>query len=274
MAIFRFFERAALKDPVLVLCLDGWVNAGSAASLVASTLGGSLVAAGDPDLLFDYRVSRPILDFEEGAMTRLAWPELGIRHLSAGGTDLLVVSGTEPNWNWQRLGRELAAVAIEWGVRQHVSVGGIPWATPHTRPVQIMTTSSDRAHIPPSADLPIGLLRVPAAAVSALEYQVGSAGIPTVGFWARVPQYVGVEYPAAALALIERASSHLGVDLPTGYLAEAANEQRDQLDAVMVTRPEVRTMVEQLEGAVDAARSVSGEELAAEIERFLRQQGD
>lgn len=272
MAIFRFYERAALKDPILVLCLDGWVNAGSAASLVASTLGGKLVAAGDPDLLFDYRVSRPILDFVEGAMTKLAWPELGIRHLATGDADLLIVSGTEPNWNWQRLGRELAAVAVQVGVRQHVSVGGIPWATPHTRPVQVMTTASDRAHIPPSADLPIGLLRVPAAAVSALEFQVASAGIPTVGFWARVPQYVGVEYPAAALALIERVAHHLGVALSSGGLEEAANEQRTQLDAVMVTRPEVRAMVEQLEGAVDAAGSVSGEELAAEIERFLRQQ--
>jgi hypothetical protein len=274
MAILRFFQHEPLHDPVLILCLDGWVNAGSAASLVAATLGGSLIAAGDPDLLFDYRVSRPTLDFVEGAMTRLAWPELGMRHLALDGTDILILSGTEPNWNWQRLGQELAAAAVSLKVSQHISVGAIPWATPHTRPAQIMTTASDRAHMPPSADLPAGLLRVPAAAVSALEYQVASAGIPTVGFWARVPQYVGVEYPGAALALIRRVSDHLGVELPTEDLEEAANRQRAQLDSLAQSRPEVKTMIDQLESVVDASESVSGEELAAEIERFLRQQGN
>jgi predicted ATP-grasp superfamily ATP-dependent carboligase len=122
--------------------------------------------------------------------------------------------------------------------------------------------------------LPAGLLRVPAAAVSALEYQVASAGIPTVGFWARVPQYVGVEYPGAALALIRRVSDHLGVELPTEELNEAATRQRAQLDSLAQSRPEVKTMIDQLESVVDASESVSGEELAAEIERFLRQQGN
>jgi hypothetical protein len=228
-----------------------------------------LIGFGDPDQLFDYRVSRPTLDFVEGAMTRLEWPELGIRHLHASGTDLVIVAGTEPNWNWQRLGKELAATALDLGVREQVSLGAIPWATPHTRPVQIMSTASDPARLSAEVEMPSGLLRVPAAAVSALEYQLASAGVPTVGFWARVPQYVGVEYPAAALALIERLSRHLGSELPTASLEAAAHEQRHQLDAVSASRPEVKAMVEQLEAVVDAGR-VSGEELAAEIERFLK----
>ncbi|MDP3984769.1 MAG: PAC2 family protein [Acidimicrobiia bacterium] len=274
MDILRFLERRALRDPVLVLCLDGWVNAGSAASLVASTLGGDLIALGNPDQLFDYRVSRPTLDFVEGAMTRLEWPELAMRHRATPTRDLLIVSGTEPNWNWQRLGMELAEAVVELGVGQHVSIGAIPWATPHTRPVQIMTTASDRAHLPLSAELPAGLLRVPAAAVSALEYQIASTGIPTVGFWARVPQYVGVEYPAAALALVHRLSEHLQLELPTVELEEAAAEQRTHLDHVSDSRPEVKAMIEQLEAVIDTAGAISGEELAAEIERYLRQQGD
>ncbi|HUO45729.1 MAG TPA: PAC2 family protein [Acidimicrobiia bacterium] len=274
MAILRFLERGELQDPVLVMCLDGWVNAGSAASLVAGSLGGDLIIAADPDQLFDYRVSRPTLDFVEGAMTRLEWPELGMRRVNTPSRDLLVVSGTEPNWNWQRLGMELAAAAIELGVRQHVSLGAIPWAAPHTRPVQIMSTASDPAHLPPSADLPVGLLRVPAAAVSALEYQIASGGIPTVGFWARVPQYVGIEYPAAAAALIKRLSEYLNLELSTVDLDKAAADQRVQLDAVSSARPEVQAMVEQLEAVVDDAGAVSGEALAAEIERFLRGQAD
>jgi hypothetical protein len=274
MPILRFSDRGPFRDPVMLICLDGWVNAGSAASLVAATLGGSTVAIADPDLLFDYRVSRPTLDFVQGTMTRLRWPELAIRKLATPGLDLLIVAGTEPNWNWQQLGRELVTAAMELGIRQQISLGGIPWATPHTRPVHLMITASDRALVSGTGDLPEGLLRVPAAAVSALEFQVAGAGIPTFGFWARVPQYVGVEYPAAALALIQRVEEHLGTTLPTGDLADQAAEQRAQLDAVSESRPEVKAMVEQLEAAVDAAGTVSGEELAAEIERFLRQQSD
>jgi uncharacterized FlaG/YvyC family protein len=85
---------------------------------------------------------------------------------------------------------------------------------------------------------------------------------------------VGVEYPAAAVALLARLADHLGIALDTRELEQAAAEQRAQLDAVSASRPEVRSMVEQLEAVVDAAGEVSGEQLAAEIERFLRQQSD
>jgi hypothetical protein len=272
MSIFTFDRRPALRRPVLVICLDGWVNAGSAATLIANTLGGQKIASGDPDLLFDYRVTRPTLDFIDGVMTQLIWPDMSLRHLVAGDQDLLVLAGTEPNWNWRRLGNELAHLATELSVHQQISLGGVPWAWPHTRPVPIIATASDHAHLPIGDETAEGLLRVPSAAVSALEYMIAGTGIPTIGFYARVPQYVGVEYPAAALALIRRLEQHLGVDLPTADLAEQAATQRQELDTVAGTRTDIKSMIEQLEAMVDAAKAVSGEQLAAEIERFLRQQ--
>ncbi|MGQ0849037.1 MAG: PAC2 family protein [Actinomycetota bacterium] len=272
MTIFTFNSRPVLDQPVLLICLNGWVNAGSAASLVAQTLGGDLLASGDTDLLFDYRVSRPTLDFVEGVMTRLEWPHLSMRHLRADTKDVLVLSGTEPNWNWRRLGNELSGLAIELMVRQQISVGGVPWAWPHTRPVPIMATASSHDVLPEGDDRARGLLRVPSAAVSALEYLVAGGGTPTVGFYARVPQYVGVEFPAAALALIRRLERHLEVSLPTGNLAEAAATQRNELDVVAGSRADLREMIEKLETMVDTSQAVSGEQLAAEIERFLREQ--
>jgi hypothetical protein len=272
VSIFTFTQRPQLRCPVLVICLDGWVNAGSAATLVAATLGGETVADAESDLLFDYRVSRPTLDFIEGVMTSLVWPSIRLRWLPLAERDLLILSGTEPNWNWKRLGNELSHLAVELGVNEQVSLGGIPWAWPHTRPVQIIATASDRAHLPDSDERPEGLLRVPSAAVSTIEYMIGGTGIPTVGFYARVPQYVGVEYPAAALALIRRLERHVGVALPTGNLEELANVQRSELDSVSASRSDLKNMVDQLEAMVDAAKAVSGEELAAEIERFLRGQ--
>jgi hypothetical protein len=272
VSIFTFTQRPQLRSPALVICLNGWVNAGSAATLVAATLGGEKVADAEPDLLFDYRVTRPTLDFIEGVMTTLVWPSISMRWLPLAERDLLVLSGTEPNWNWKRLGNELSHLAVELGVTEQVSLGGIPWAWPHTRPVQIIATASDRAHLPDSDERPEGLLRVPSAAVSTIEYMIGGTGIPTVGFYARVPQYVGVEYPAAALALIRRLERHVGVDLPTGNLEELAEIQRNELDSVSASRSDLKSMVDQLEAMVDAAKAVSGEELAAEIERFLRGQ--
>ncbi|MGH8928778.1 MAG: PAC2 family protein, partial [Acidimicrobiia bacterium] len=210
--------------------------------------------------------------FEEGIMTRLVWPSLSLRWVSAHDRDLLVLAGIEPNWNWKRLGNELIQVVADLGVVEQVSVGGVPWAWPHTRPTPIIATASDKAHLPASDERPEGLLRVPSAAVSTLEYMIGGTGLPTVGFYARVPQYVGVEYPAAALALIVRLEQHLGMILPKGDLEEQANVQRRELDSVAASRSDVKTMIEQLEVMVDSARAVSGEQLAAEIERFLRGQ--
>jgi hypothetical protein len=272
MSIFTFQQRPQLREPVLVICLNGWVNAGSAATLVADTLGGEIIADGEPDLLFDYRVTRPTLDIVEGVMTSLVWPSVTLKWLALARRDLLILGGTEPNWNWKRLGNELSHMAVELGVTEQVSLGGIPWAWPHTRPIQIIATASDRAHLPDSDERPEGLLRVPSAAVSTLEYMIGGTGIPTVGFYARVPQYVGVEYPAASLALIRRLERHMEVELPTGDLEAQAEAQRGELDTVSESRSDLKSMVSQLEAMVDAAKSVSGEELAAEIERFLRGQ--
>jgi hypothetical protein len=123
VSIFTFTQRPQLRSPVLVICLNGWVNAGSAATLVAATLGGETVADAESDLLFDYRVSRPTLDFIEGVMTSLVWPSITLRWLPLAERDLLILSGTEPNWNWKRLGNELSHLAVELGVNEQVSLG-------------------------------------------------------------------------------------------------------------------------------------------------------
>lgn len=274
MRILEVNFEIPLREPVLIVCLNGWVNAGGVATLVADTLGGEKIGEGQSDLLFDYRVSRPVLDFVDGVMTALVWPELVIRRLGFDDSDLLIMSGVEPNWNWRRLGSELADLAIEWKLRQQISIGGVPWAWPHTRAVPIISTASDQSLLPENDERARGLLRVPAAAVSALDFLVAGAGVPTVGFYARVPQYVNVAYPAAALAVIRRLEQHLDLTLPAGALSEAAEAQRRELDTVAAQRPDLAEAVSKLESMVDAAESVSGEQLAAEIERFLRERGD
>ena len=262
-----------LTAPVLVGAFEGWVSAGSAGTGTALHLAddSEVVAAFDADELFDYRVHRPTVDFVDGVISRIEWPRVEIRLRRFAERDVLVLHGPEPNWRWKALGEAVAEVAGRLGVVEFVSLGGIPWAAPHTRPTVIVTTASRSELIDDDATPPGGLLRVPAAVVSTLERALTDGGVAAVGFWARVPHYVGGVYFPAVLALTERLGRHFGISIPLGTLVEDARHQRDQLDRLVREQPGVSEVVEQLEQVFDTQGDVaSGEEIAAEIERFLQ----
>lgn len=259
----------------MLVAFDGWVGAGAAGTATANHLAEGIEPSivFDSDLLYDYRVNRPVLDFVDGIITDLAWPEAAIRVVDAGSRHLIVLTGPEPNWRWREFADTVADIAVDAGAVQHVSLGGIPWAAPHTRPTVVVTTASRKDLVSHGPNFPEGLLRVPASAVSVVERAVAERGIPTVGFWARVPHYVGGVYHPAVLDLVERVSHHLGIDAPLRGLTDEAADQRRTLDEALVDQPAVQQIVEQLENLYDAAGEVtSGEEIAAEIERYLRDQ--
>jgi hypothetical protein len=272
--MLEIIDSGPFVTPALLVALDGWVNAGSAGTLAAAAIApdGETVARFDPDRLYDYRMMRPTVDFQDGVLERVEWPELAIRRSTVAGRDLLVLTGPEPNWNWRGLAQSLIDACRNWGVVEFVGIGGVPWAAPHTRPVTVMSTASSVERLQAYDDVPAGMLRVPGAAVTAVEYEVAKAGIPTIGFWARVPNYVGSAFPAASIALVERLSAHLGSAFELDDLQRQASEQLIQLDSIVEQRPDVASMVQELEQAYDTAASVTGEDLAAEIERFLRDQ--
>lgn len=271
MVMYQLEDPGTLTAPALIVAFDGWVSAGSAGTATVEHLAGEepVIATFDGDQLFDYRANRPVAGYLEGVLTDLSFPEVTLRKRSLGDRDLLLLSGTEPNWNWQAFGSQIADLAGRLGVTEHVSLGGIPWATPHTRPTSIVETASASEHLSPDADHPEGRLRVPAAAVSIVERAMMDRGFPTFGFWARVPHYVGTTYWPAVFALVERVSTHLGVTVPFGSLLDQAAEQRRVLDDLIEDQPQAKAIVEQLEALFDQEGNVSGQELAAEIERFL-----
>ncbi|HLA66336.1 MAG TPA: PAC2 family protein [Acidimicrobiia bacterium] len=262
-----------LVAPALIVAFDGWVSAGAAGTATADHLAadGEVVVSFASDRLYDYRVNRPILSFTDGIIEDIEWPETMIRLRDAGARDLLVLSGPEPNWNWQAFADSVADLAGGLGVVEQISLGGIPWAAPHTRPTILTTTASRADLLGGEANYPAGLLRVPASAASVLERAVAERGIPTVGFWARVPHYVaGVYYPAV-VTLLERVARHLGIEVPLGSLVDDSAAQRRHLDAAVEDQPAVAHVVEQLEAIYDSAGELAtGEEIATEIERFLR----
>ena len=273
MPLYRIDGPIALDAPVIVAAFDGWVDAGSAATtaLALLALEGVTVATFDSDELFDYRSRRPTLEIQDGRLSSLAWPAVTLAQVRFGSRDLLVLSGAEPDDRWRAFGEAVVELARRLDVSAWVSLGAIPAAVPHTRPVPILGTESEpgllRGDVPAG---PTGLLRVPSAALSMLEMSVAAAGIPAVGYFAQVPHYVSGPYAIAAVELLRTLERHLDVDLPRGALAEEARELRTRLDAATLADEKTHAYVERLESMVDESRLPAGDDLISEIERFLR----
>lgn len=278
MPLYRLTEPTEpLVAPAVVAAFDGWIDAGGASTAAAEQIasGAEPIVTFESDLLYDYRSRRPILDIVDGTLTELTWPDLAIRRLTRGGRDLLVLTGPEPDFRWRELGGDLLDVALRLGVAEWISIGAIPAAVPHTRPVPILATASKPGLLhEDELQGPAGLLRVPSAALSANEMTIVGGGIPAVGFYAQVPHYVGGAYAAATIALLEHAGRHLGVDLDLGSLPDEAMGQRQRLDAAVAADQDSREYVARLETVVDNQELPTGDELVGEIERFLQQRGD
>jgi hypothetical protein len=266
-----------LLAPAILAAFDGWIDAAGASTVAATTIssGGDRIVTFGPDALYDYRSRRPILDIVDGKPISLVWPELGISRRRLGQRDLLVLTGAEPDFRWQELGGDVLELCVRLGVVEWVSLGAIPAAVPHTRSVPILATASRPGLLAEDEQQgPEGLLRVPAACLSTIEIAVAQGGIPTVGFYAQVPHYVQGPYAAATIALLEHAGRHLGVDVPTASLTEDALGQRERLDAAVAADDDSRAYVARLEQMTgEEQRLPSGDELASEIERFLRGEG-
>ncbi|MFM8944224.1 MAG: PAC2 family protein [Actinomycetota bacterium] len=284
MPRYRLIEPGEpLVAPALVAAFDGWVDAGGAASAAAQVVaeGGRPVVTFDPDDLYDYRSRRPVLDIVDGTMRNLVWPDLAIQRVRRGGRDLLVLTGPEPDFRWKELGSVIADLALRLGVLEWVSLGAIPSQVPHTRPVPILATASEPGLLHNGETPgPPGLMRVPSAALSALESIANGSGIRSVGYYAQIPHYVGGPYARATIALLESVGRHLGLGFPLDALVEEADAQAARLDLAVAADEDSKEYVERLEsgGGDDEEpelRVPSGDELAAEIERFLRgEQGE
>jgi proteasome assembly chaperone (PAC2) family protein len=203
-------------------------------------------------------------------MTKAVWPEVYVRHSKVEGRDLLVLTGMEPDLAWRKFSSSVAELAQKLGVVQLITLGSVPGPVPHTLSPPILTTASDKDLLAGDERPPDGLLRVPAAAVSIVDRYVADSGIPSIGFFVQVPHYVTGTYPSGVLALVRRIGAHLGIEISSGDLEERSSDHRRQLDEIVAGRPEALEHVRALEAMHEEQKIVSGEELASEIERYLR----
>ncbi|HEY8869943.1 MAG TPA: PAC2 family protein [Candidatus Limnocylindrales bacterium] len=275
VALYHLEDADDLVAPTLIAAFDGWVDAGSAATTATSQLAnGGVVATFDNDVLFDYRSRRPTLEIVDGTLSGLTWPELSIRRGRLEDRDILILGSAEPDFRWQEFSAGIVELARRLDIAQWISLGAIPAAVPHTRPVPMLGTASQpgllKGHVPPG---PAGVLRVPSAALSVIEMAVSKSGIPAVGYFAQVPHYVSGPYAPATVELLKAVGTHLGVDVPLGSLAFEAAQLRTRLDAAAAADEATREYIQRLESMVDEARLPAGDELISEIERFLRDRG-
>jgi hypothetical protein len=293
MADHRFVaEIPDLREPVLIVMLSGWIDASGAAAAAMDALetecGATPLVTFDADTFIDYRARRPLLELRDGVNTGLVWlsPQLQVGH-DPHGHDVLLLSGPEPDMAWRRFTTAIGEVGGQLGVRKMVALGAYPFAAPHTRPPLLSATS-------PSPDvlaaLPFRLssVDVPAGMSAALELALHDRGVPALGIWAQVPHYVvSMAYPAASVALLDGLATATGITIAADELRGEAVAHRQRIDQLIAANDEHQGMVEQFERMYDAAERAaptdttpdgglemrSGDELAAEVERFLRDQG-
>jgi hypothetical protein len=259
--------------PALVVSFQDWVDAGGAGTTAARHIaeGGEVVARFDPDVLYDYRSHRPVLDIVDGTPKEFMWPQMTLTRRRLRDRDVFVLTGSEPDSRWKEFAGDVLELALRIGIVEHVSIGAIPAAVPHTAPTPVMMTASSKELMSGAAPVE-GLLRVPAAAVSAVEWTIAQAGIPAVGFWAQVPHYA-TPYAAGAIALIRRVETHLSVTIGAGSLEQEAARQAKALQEIISGNEDAEAYVERLESLVGEQEVPAAEDIAQQVERFLRTQG-
>lgn len=271
-------EWPELHAPVMVVALTGWVDAGMAGAGALAALHAQLDDArtfGRLDLadLTDLTETRPTVRLVDGVTREIEWPSIELVSGHLGG-DVVLVAGTEPSARWRAVVADLVDVASRLGVSAVYTLGGMPASVSHRRPVRVLATAGD-----PDRAREVGALRLdytgPIGLATVLQVELGRAPVPVagVGLWAQVPHYVSANAsPAAVSALLARLRVLTGLDIDARVLDEAGEAYRARLEEELAERPDVAEIVHTLDKLEDPGHLPTGDELATEIERFLREQ--
>ncbi len=281
-------DEPMLHEPVLVVMLTGWIDAANAAASAADALSKecetSPLVRFDDDTFIDYRARRPIMELRDGINTDLVWSTIELRSgRSISGRDVLVLTGPEPDMAWHRFARSISDIAVELGVTKMVAFGAYPFAAPHTRTPRL-SCSSPSTEVLANVTFARSSVDVPAGMAAALEHAMHACKIPALGIWVQVPHYVSaLPYPAASVALLDGLTEVTGIEVAAADLRAAVGPQRQRIDASIADNADHATMLRQLEEMYDASTDGevspgpafemrSGDELADEIQQFLRDQ--
>jgi proteasome assembly chaperone (PAC2) family protein len=275
-----------LRAPALICAFKGWNDAADSASsaltFVGSALGARRFATIDPEEFYDFQSTRPRVKLVDNHARAIEWPavELYEARVPRAPRDLVLLSGTEPSMRWRTFTTVIVELAEALGTQLVVTMGALLADVPHTRPVSVTGLASD-----PELVARLGLTRSsyegPTGIVGVLHAACQDAGLPSASLWAAVPHYIAAApNPKAALALVRKLEGLVGVAVDGTDLEDAAADYDRQVNAAVQSDPDVQAFVEQLEqaAATEASESSgplpSGDTIARELQRFLRQRGD
>ena len=281
MAELNVSFRPELRRPVLVAAFRGWNDGGQGASLAGGYLAkqweATRFAEIDPEGFYDFQATRPHVSLVEGLTRKIDWPENAFFHAAIPGADrdVVILLGVEPNLRWRTFSNLVLGLAQELEIELLVTLGSLLADVPHTRPAPVTGAATDPALVeelgvePSRYEGPTGIVGIVHDGCRAVD-------LPSVSLWAAVPHYVSLApSPRAALALVRRFGELLSVEVELAELEQAAVEYSEQVSEAVSTDAETSAYVEELERRVDMLEAAddlpSGETLAAELTRFLRE---
>jgi proteasome assembly chaperone (PAC2) family protein len=277
----RMASRPELRHPMLIAAFRGWNDGGQGASLAAGYLAKLWRAARfaeiDPENFYDFQATRPHVALEEGLTRRIDWPDNAFYHARVPGLDrdAVVLLGVEPNLRWKTFVGLVTGLAEELGIELVVTLGALLADVPHTRPAPVTGSASD-----PKLIEELGLqgsrYEGPTGVVGVLHDACRTEGLSSASLWAAVPHYASLApSPRAALALCQRLAAIISVEIDTQELEDAVDRYNEQVSAAVAADPDTAAYVQQLEEQADTRAAEedlpSGETLAAELTRYLRE---
>ncbi len=274
-----------LRAPALICAFKGWNDAADAASTAITFVGGALgarrFATIDPEEFYDFQATRPRIKLVEGQTREIAWPavELYEARVPRAPRDLILLAGSEPSFRWRGFSKLIVEVAEAIGVQLVVTLGALLADVPHTRPVSVTGLASDSALVA-RLGLSSSSYEGPTGIVGIIHAACQEAGLPSASLWATVPHYISAApNPKAALALVRKLEGLVGVAVNASDLESAAGDYERQVNLAVQSDPDVQAFVERLERAAgtepdeEPGPIPSGDTIARDLQRFLRQQG-
>ena len=282
-------RRPELERPVLIAGFTGWNDAAEAASLAVRTIGEQWEARRfgnfNGEEFFDYQTTRPQIKLVEGVTRTVEWPENELSATEArvgalGGRGAILLSGPEPNFRWRAFSQAVVDLARELDVRLVVTLGALLADVPHSRPVSVAANAQDPSLVE-NLCLTASRYEGPTGITGVLHRYCASKDLASVSFWASVPHYLSsVPSAPAALALLQSLSSLLGTSFDTTRLKSTSEDYQRQVSVAVAQDSDLASYVRMLEERYDAQTESgernlpSGDELARELERFLREKGE
>ncbi|MDQ4063124.1 MAG: PAC2 family protein [Actinomycetota bacterium] len=281
--------RPELQRPVLIAGFTGWNDAAEAASLAVSTIGevseAKRFGSFDGEEFFDYQATRPQIKLVEGVTRTIEWPENELAATAGsiealGGRGAILLSGPEPNFRWRGFSQAVVDLARELDVSLVITMGALLADVPHSRPVSVSANAQDPALVE-NLGLSASRYEGPTGITGLLHRYCAEKGFPSVSFWASVPHYLpSVPSAPAAVALLQTLSNLIGGGFDTTQLERTSEDYQQQVSAAVAQDSDLTSYVRTLEERYDSQAESgirhlpSGDELASELERFLREKGD